>query len=49
MEKKMETLGPFKGISRLIQGFYRVDNGEYRDNEKENGNYRDYRGYMGVI
>ena len=45
MEKEMEI----KGISRLIKGFYRVENGEYRDNEKENGNYRDYRGYMGVI
>ena len=32
MEKKMETLGPFKGICRAILGLY-------RDNGKENGSY----------
>ena len=39
MEKKMETLGPFKGICRVIYGLY-------RDNGKENGKYYDglYRG-----
>ena len=43
MEKKLETLGPFKGI-------YRGYIGIYRDNGKENGNYyRDYRGLLGVI
>ena len=47
----METLGPFKGIYRLILGLC-------RDNGKENGNYRDYEclgfrglcwGYIGVM
>ena len=37
MEKKMET---------IILGLYW---GLYRDNGKENGNYRDYRGYIGII
>ena len=32
MEKKMETLGPFKGMCRVIYGLY-------RDNGKENGSY----------
>ena len=41
MEKKMETLGPFKGIYRVIQG---VILGFYRDNGKEHGNY-----YNGAI
>ena len=36
MEKKMETLGPFKGIFRVIWGLYR---GNYY-----NGLYRDYKG-----
>ena len=35
MEKKMETLGPFKGIYRVILGLY-------RDNGKENGNPRSF-------
>ena len=29
---------------KLLQGL-----GLYRDNGKENGNYRDYRGYIGII
>ena len=40
------------GILRYILGLYRdyrVYNGFYRDNGKENGNYRNYRGIMGVI
>ena len=32
----METLGPFKGMYRVIVG---VILGSYRDNGKENGNY----------
>ena len=28
---------------------YRVILGLYRDNGKENGNYRAYRGYIGII
>ena len=36
MEKKMETLGPFKGIYR---GYIGVIWGFYRDNGKENGSY----------
>ena len=42
----METLGPFK---RDIWGYIKVIIlGLYRDNGKENGNYRDYRVYLGV-
>ena len=40
MEKKMETLGPFKGICRVLWGFiggYIL--GLYGDNGKENGNH----------
>ena len=37
MENKMETT------------MYRVILGLHRDNGKENGNYRNYRGYVGVI
>ena len=37
MEKKMETLGPFKGI-------YGARKGLYWDNGKENGSY--YLGFM---
>ena len=36
MEKKMETLGPFKGIYRDYIG---VRLGLYRDNGRENGNH----------
>ena len=43
MEKKMETLGPFKGIYRAMLGLYW---GVYRDNGKENGNY--YNGLHGL-
>ena len=39
MEKKMETLGPFKRIYRVIWGLY-------RDNGKENGNYHIIIGYI---
>ena len=38
MEKKLETIG----IIGVILGIY-------WDNGKENGNYRDYRGYVGDI
>ena len=38
----METTG-------IIGAYVGVILGLYRDNGKENGNYRDYRGYVGVI
>ena len=40
MEKKMETTG--------IIGYIVVIWGLYWDNGKENGNYRDYRVYIGL-
>ena len=33
--------------SQHYRGYIRVYRGIYRDNGKENGNYRDYRGYIG--
>ena len=35
----METLGPLKRVCRVIYGLY-------WENGKENGNYRDYIGYI---
>ena len=51
MKKKMETLGPFKGqgyIGVYIYIYIYIE-GLYKDNGKENGNYRTYRGYIEVI
>ena len=41
MKNKMKTIGPSKGIYRVILGIY-------RDSGKENGNYREYRGSIGL-
>ena len=36
-------------IVGLYRDYIRVILALYRDNGKENGNYRDYRGYIGII
>ena len=47
MEKKMETTIIY--YIGLCGGNIRVILGLYRDNGKEHGNYRDYRGYIGIV
>ena len=44
MEKKMKTLGPLKGIYRVIEGNLV---GSYRDNGNENGSY--YLGFRAEV